>query len=310
MTSPRIVFAGTPEFARVSLQALVDAELAPVAVYTQPDRPSGRGRRLRASPVKQYALELGLPVLQPVSLRADENVADLAELKPDVMVVAAYGLLLPQSVLDLPRRGCVNVHASLLPRWRGAAPIQAAILAGDKQTGISLMQMDAGLDTGPVFRRDAINIESQWNAGMLHDALADLGGRMLATDIPSILDGEMQASPQDDALASYAGKIRTADARLDWQLTASDLHRRVRAYNPVPGARFSYGEEMVKCWQADVGAATNRPAGTVVEAGAEGITVACGSGSLRLQRLQRPGRKPVSAAEFAAQLDLRDQRFT
>lgn len=310
MTEARIVFAGTPEFARASLEALVGAGLAPVAVYTQPDRPSGRGRRLTASPVKRYAEASALPVLQPHTLRAEDSVATLAALAPDVMVVAAYGLILPQAILDVPRLGCVNVHASLLPRWRGAAPIQAAILAGDARTGISLMHMDAGLDTGPVYCRESIPIESQANAGSVHDELAALGGRMLATHLPSILRGKMSATPQDDAGASYAGKIHTADARLDWKLPAHDLQRRVRAYNPVPGARFDFAGETIKCWQAEVGPATGGDAGTVIDAGAHGVTVACGSGSLRLMQLQRPGRKPVSAGEFAAQLDLPAQRLS
>lgn len=310
MTSPRIVFAGTPEFALASLTALVGAGLPPVAVYTQPDRPSGRGRRLTASPVKRYAEDQGLPVLQPRTLRSDDAAATLAERRPDVMVVAAYGLILPQAVLDVPRFGCVNVHASLLPRWRGAAPIQAAILAGDEQTGISLMQMNAGLDTGPVFSRQSIPIGAQATAGEVHDALAALGGAELVTHLPAILRGELSAVPQTEEGASYAGKIRAADARLDWQQSAVELHRRIRAYNPVPGARFDLGEETIKCWQAELGPETGSAAGSVVEAGTGGIIVACGEGSLRLLKLQRPGKKPVTAGELAAQLDLSDQRLS
>lgn len=310
MTRPRIVFAGTPDFALASLKALVAADLVPVAVYTQPDRPAGRGRRLTASPVKNYATAQQLEVFQPATFKDPTAQQQLADLKPELMVVAAYGLILPQAVLDLPRLGCVNVHASLLPRWRGAAPIQAAILAGDRETGISLMQMDAGLDTGPVFARARMAIGRHATAADVHDRLADLGGATLAEHLPAILEGRLPAEPQDDDKASYAGKIRTDDARLDWQLPAADLQRRVRAYNPVPGARFDFGGETIKCWQAEAESDGAHPPGTVLSADADGIEVACGKGRLRLTRLQRPGRKPVSAGEFAAQLDLSNCAFT
>ena len=310
VTRSRIVFAGTPDFALASLKALVEADLVPIAVFTQPDRPAGRGRRMTASPVKTYAIARQLDLRQPTSLKDPDVVQQLADLQADVMVVAAYGLILPQAVLDLPRRGCVNVHASLLPRWRGAAPIQAAILAGDLETGISLMQMDAGLDTGPVFVRERIAIDEHATATDVHDRLAGLGGSMLAEHLPAILEGRLSAEPQLEAEATYAGKIRSADARIDWGLTAAYLQRQVRAYNPVPGARFDFGGETIKCWQAEVGGDNGRPHGTVLRAGADGIDIACGEGSLRLTRLQRPGRKPVSAGEFAAQLDLADRRFT
>ena len=309
MTRPRIVFAGTPDFARASLKALLDSDLVPLAVYTQPDRPAGRGRRLTASPVKTCALEHSLPVRQPATLRTDDAVRELRDLDPDVLVVAAYGLILPQAILDVPSRGCINVHASLLPRWRGAAPIQAAILAGDPETGISLMQMDAGLDTGPVFVREALPIKSDDTAGSVHDGLATLGGRLLASHLPAILDGALPAEAQDESQATYANKIRTTDARLDWNRPAAELERQVRAYNPVPGARFDIGDKTVKCWQAETIEAEAAPPGSVLAAGPDGIDVACGDGCLRLVRLQRPGRKPVSAAEFAGQLDLDQCRF-
>lgn len=305
MSAAKLLFAGTPDFALASLAALVDHDFAPVAVLTQPDRPAGRGKKLAASPVKRYALEQGLPVLQPATLRDPGVADDLSALQPDLMIVAAYGLLLPQTVLDLPRRGCLNVHASLLPRWRGAAPIQQAILAGDEETGVCLMQMEAGLDTGPVFASRAVAIGANETAGELHDRLALLGGALLVDQLPAILAGECTAVPQDDARATYAGKIRTADARLDWSADAAALQRRVRAYNPVPGAWFEAGGERVKCWSAETLAGTDAAAaGTVLGAGRQGIDVACGQGALRLTELQRPGRRRIRAAEFTAQLDL------
>ena len=308
MTSPRILFAGTPDFALASLEALVAAGHTPCAVLTQPDRPAGRGKQLRASPVKTFAEAGGIRVLQPTTLRDDEQVAALADLEPDVMIVAAYGLILPQAVLDVPRAGCLNVHASLLPRWRGAAPIQAAILAGDEQTGDCLMRMEAGLDTGPVFACEPIAIDEREDAGQLHDRLAAAGGALLVSCLDDILAGRLEAKPQDDALATYAPKVRPADAQLDWECAAEDLARRVRAYNPVPGAWFMAGDERTKCWQAMPVDGVGRP-GTVLAAGSDGIDVACGEGALRLERLQRPGKRPVSAAEYTAQVDLAGQRL-
>lgn len=309
MPGPRILFAGTPDFALSSLRALVAAGMPPVAVLTQPDRPAGRGRRLTESPVKAYATEQGLDVLQPATLRDPAMIENISAFEPDVMIVAAYGLLLPQAVLDVPRAGCVNVHASLLPRWRGAAPIQAAILAGDAETGVCLMQMEAGLDTGPVYASAAIPILDDSTAGELHAELAELGGELLVNRLADILAGNVEAEPQNDAIATYAPKIRPADARIDWTRTAADLHRQVRAYNPVPGARFDFGEETVKCWRAALGNADAKPAGKVIRVSAGSIEVACGEGSLLLTELQRPGRKRVTAAEFAAQVDLDDRRF-
>ena len=221
----------------------------------------------------------------------------------DLMVVAAYGLILPQAVLDVPRAGCLNVHASLLPRWRGAAPIQAAILAGDQQTGVCLMAMEAGLDTGPVFACESATIGEQETAGELHDRLARAGGELLVRHLEDIVAGRLVPEPQDDALATYAPKIRPAEARLDWQRDAAELSRRVRAYNPVPGAWFMLGDERVKCWQARPVAGSGA-AGSVLATGSAGIDVACARGVLRLERLQRPGKRPVTATEFAAQFDL------
>jgi methionyl-tRNA formyltransferase len=305
----RIIFAGTPDFALASLRALVDAGRVPVTVLTQPDRPAGRGKKLTASPVKLYAEARGIPVQQPATLRDPGAVAALAALEPDLMIVAAYGLILPQAALDVPRLGCVNVHASLLPRWRGAAPIQAAILAGDPATGVSLMQMEAGLDSGPVYAREAIDIGPDETGGELHDRLALLGGELLVRHLDAILADELRAEAQDDARATYAGTIRKSDAILDWSRPASELHRQVRAYNPVPGACFEFGGEVIKCWRSRLGSADATPAGRVLSATRDGIEVACGEGSLILAELQRPGRKRVSAAEFAAQFDLDDCRF-
>lgn len=310
-SNPRVVFAGTPDFALASLEALVDADIRPIAVLTQPDRPAGRGRKLSPGPVKRFALEQGLPVMQPKTLKDPEVVKELAALDADVMVVAAYGLLLPQAVLDLPKHGCLNVHASLLPRWRGAAPIQAAILAGDAETGICLMQMEAGLDTGPVFASAALPIDSESTAGEVHDQLAALGGQLLAGKLNDILAGNLPAAVQDDAQSTYAPKIRPTDAVIDWTRPTEELHRLVRAYNPVPGARFEFNDETIKCWRARIGGTDSKSAvpGKILAVRPNGIEVACGSGSLILTELQRPGRKRVTASEFAGQLELSDRRF-
>jgi len=308
MSSPRIIFAGTPDFAAASLAALLDAGHRPCAVLTQPDRPAGRGKQLTASPVKVLALEHGLAVLQPESLRDESVVADLVALNPDIMVVAAYGLILPQQVLDIPSAGCLNVHASLLPRWRGAAPIQAAILAGDETTGVCLMKMEAGLDTGPVYSCEEIPVGDH-TAGELHDRIASAGGKLLVNYLDAVVAGELEAISQDETLATYAPKIKTADAQLDWRQSAADLARRVRAYNPVPGAWFMIGDERVKCWKAHNVAGTGESPGTVVTSGKSGIDVSCAEGILRLESLQRPGKRAVSAAEFSSQVDLTGQQL-
>jgi len=303
MNTPNVIFAGTPDFAVASLTALVESGVTPVAVLTQPDRPAGRGKRLSASPVKQLAEELGIPVLQPKTLRDASVVAELKALQPDLMVVAAYGLILPQDVLDIPRAGCVNVHASLLPRWRGAAPIQAAILAGDEQAGVCLMSIEAGLDSGPVFSSDAITIGETETAGELHDRLAELGGRVLAKHIAEIASGILDAKEQDESLVTYAGKIKTDDAAIDWQRSARGIERQVRAFNPAPGAWFMQGEERIKCWRARQIAGVDAPPGTVVAAGQDGIVVSCGDGALNIESLQRPGKRAVTAGEFANQVN-------
>jgi methionyl-tRNA formyltransferase len=299
VSTPRIVFAGTPEFARASLQALVKSKFLPIAVLTQPDRPAGRGKNLKASPVKDFALANGIEVLQPATLKDDDVVAQLEALDADIMIVAAYGLLLPQKVLDIPRHGCLNVHASLLPRWRGAAPIQAAILAGDAQTGVCLMAMTAGLDCGPVHAGTALEIGADETAGELHDRLAVAGGELLVGQLPGILAGNIPAEEQDETFATYAPKIRTSDAAIDWQQPAAGLSRLVRAYNPVPGAWFMVDAERIKCWRAESVADVTADPGQVVATDADGVVVACGEGALRLLEVQRPGKCPVHAAQFA-----------
>ena len=303
-----MIFAGTPDFALASLEALVESGRTPVAVLTQPDRPAGRGKKLTASPVKQYAEQQGIEVMQPVTLRDADVVAKLEALAPDLLIVAAYGLILPQNVLDIPTHGCLNVHASVLPRWRGAAPIQAAILAGDRTTGISLMAMTAGLDCGPVFHRAEVTIGDDEAAGELHDRLASLGGATLVEHLDDILAGKLVAVEQDESLATYAGKIQKQDAAIDWTLPAPELARRVRAYNPFPGAFFYAGETRIKVWRATAISNDAEP-GTVLQSDRDGIVVACSAGALRLDELQLPGKRRAQAHDFAGQFDLAGTRL-
>ena len=305
----RVIFAGTPDFALASLRALVESGRIPVAVLTQPDRPAGRGKKLTAGPVKQYAAEQGIPVLQPVSLRDETVVAELTALRPDMLIVAAYGLILPQDVLEIPTHGCVNVHASALPRWRGAAPIQAAILAGDETTGISLMSMTAGLDCGPVYAVEKVTIGDAETAEELHDRLAVLGGRVLVDHLDDIVAGNAVATEQDELLATYAPKIVTSDARIDWSVAAAELERRVRAYNPFPGAFFFAGDSRIKSWRATAVDGDAEP-GTVLQCNRAGIVVACGSSALRLDELQLAGKRRVPASGFPGQLDLSGLRLS
>lgn len=309
MIDPRIVFAGTPAFALASLTALVEAGRNVVAVYTQPDRPAGRGRKLTASPVKRYAEEQGIVVMQPQTLRDASAADDLASLEPDIMIVAAYGLILPQNVLDIPTQGCLNVHASILPRWRGAAPIQAAILANDETTGVSLMRMTAGLDCGPVFSTQSATIAANESAGELHDRLAAIGAELLLSDLQKILQGELIAQQQDDSDACYAAKITTEDALIDWSLPSEECQRRIRAYNPFPGAYFFTGDNetalRIKVWQASLVTGVNAAPGEIVKYDADAIVVACGRGALKLELLQAPGKRRGPAHEFISQLDIR-----
>ncbi len=309
MSGRRVLFAGTPDFALASLRALCDSGVTPLAVFTQPDRPAGRGRKLKASPVKEFALSKKIAVHQPETLKDTDVVKEISGLKADLMIVAAYGLILPQAILDLPKHGCLNVHASLLPRWRGAAPIQAAMLAGDEETGISLMQMTAGLDSGPVFAQQSVRIGDTESAGELLDRLALLGGEMLCEQLPDILDGKLEAEPQDENSVTYAGKIRKSDAAMNWRKSATELLREVRAYKPVPGAFFDFDGEQIKCWAAEIADGQSGTVGTVISAGRDGIDVVCGDGVLRMLELQRPGRGRISAGEFTDQTSIMGRRL-
>ncbi len=293
----RLIFAGTPPFAAAALEALADAGHDIVCVLTQPDRPAGRGMKLTPSAVKAAAQARGLPVAQPASLKSPEAQAELAALQPDLMVVAAYGLILPQAVLDIPRRGCLNIHASLLPRWRGAAPIQRALLAGDVQTGITVMQMDAGLDTGAMLAKTVVPIRETDTAGSLHDALAAAGAQAIVAAL-SGLDG-LTPERQDAALATYATKLGKEEAQLDWTQPATTLARAVRAYNPVPGAWTLLDGAPLKIWAAEATAGAGLP-GTVLRADAEGLVVAAGDGALALREIQPAGSKRMPAAAFLA----------
>ena len=293
----RILFAGTPPFAAAALDALADAGHDIALVLTQPDRPAGRGMKLAPSAVKQAALARGLPVFQPVSLRSAEAQAELRAADADVMVVAAYGLILPQAVLDLPRFGCLNIHASLLPRWRGAAPIQRAILAGDLETGITIMQMDAGLDTGAMLMKVPVSIRETDTAASLHDTLAVAGARAIVVALASY--PSLVPVAQDDREATYAAKLSKEEARLDWHQPADALARAVRAYNPVPGAWTLLDGAPLKIWSAKVVAGSGA-AGEVLHAEAVPLVVACGSGALALEELQPAGSKRMSAAAYLA----------
>jgi len=298
MTQPlRIVFAGTPEFAAEHLQALLAADLRPIAVYTQPDRPAGRGQKLMASPVKQLALEHDIPVLQPATLRDAAAQAELAALEPDLMLVVAYGLILPQAVLDIPRLGCLNSHASLLPRWRGAAPIQRAIEAGDAESGVTVMRMEAGLDTGPMLLKVTTPIAPEDTGGSLHDRLAGLGAQALVEAVGRLAAGDLPGEVQDDALATYAHKLNKDEARLDWRRPAVELERLIRAFNPWPVCHSSLGDTPLKVYAAVLEAGGGVP-GSILAASREGLTVACGEGALRLTRLQLPGGRPLAFAEL------------
>ena len=303
----RIVFAGTPEFAVPCLRAAAGkAEV--VAVYTQPDRPAGRGRGLAPSPVKLEAVQRGIPVLQPENFKSALSKQALRALKPDLMVVVAYGLLLPQSVLDIPVHGCWNVHASLLPRWRGAAPIQRAIEAGDTRSGVCLMQMEKGLDTGPVLLAQALDIGANETGGQLHDRLSALGAQVLADGLGLLRASiRLPAYPQPDEGVTYAHKIDKAEARLDWSRPAVALANRVRAFNPWPMAEAQLAGERVRIHGAvALDEAHAALPGTVLRAGRDGIDVACGTGALRLRVLQRDGGKAITAADYLnARRDLR-----
>ena len=294
----RVVFAGTPDFAVAPLAAVAAAGHAIAAVLTQPDRPSGRGLAATPSAVKRAAEQRGIAVLQPPTLKDAATQARLRELAPDVMIVAAYGLLLPQAVLEIPRLGALNIHASLLPRWRGAAPIQRALLAGDERTGICIMQMEAGLDTGPVLLREAVPILPEDTAATLEDKLTALGATLVVIALERLARGTLQAEPQPSEGITYAAKIEKHEARIEWSQNAAAIARQVRAFNPLPGAAARVRGTEVKVWRARVVVGPRGAPGTVLAAGPSGVVVASGDGALRLEELQRAGGKPLSAPAF------------
>lgn len=299
MSSLRIIFAGTPDFAASALIALIASEHEVVAVYTQPDRPAGRGRKLRASPVKEVALEHDIPVLQPANLKETETQDELQAFGADVMVVAAYGLILPQVVLDIPRLGCLNIHASLLPRWRGAAPIQRAIAAGDKESGITIMQMNAGLDTGDILQLTSCPITDKDNGGDLHDRLAEIGAKTILETLKDLDSDKTKPIKQDDALATYAHKLDKKEAIINWQNSATDIERLIRAFNPWPVAFTYINDKTLRIWQAQVLPENSElEAGTVIRCDKKGIDISCGEGTLRLLKLQPSGSKAMDVASF------------
>ena len=292
----KLVFAGTPEFAAIALEALLGAGHDLALVLTQPDRPSGRGLKATSSAVKSFALRHALALAQPASVKDPSIPAAVAALEPDALVVAAYGLILPRALLAVPRLGAINIHASLLPRWRGAAPIQRALLAGDAQTGITIMQMDEGLDTGPILAQEAIPIAANDTAQTLHNKLASLGAQLIVRTLAAPL----VSRPQNAARANYAAKIERGEACLDWRDGATINERKVRAFNPVPGAYTELGGALLKIWRAALAPEATGVPGTVCEAGAAGIVVACGTGALRLLEVQRAGGRRLAAADFLA----------
>lgn len=296
----RIIFAGTPDFAATILAALLTTDHEICAVYTQPDRPAGRGRKLTPSPVKQLALTHNIPVEQPLNFKAEADQAQLSKYQADLMIVVAYGLLIPQRVLDTPKLGCINVHASLLPRWRGAAPIQRAILAGDQQTGVCIMQMEAGLDTGPVLNRAAIPIEDTDTGEQLHDKLAQLGAATLLQTLGDYASFQQQATAQKDSESCYATKLNKKEATIDWSQTAIQIDRQIRAFNSWPVAQTSWQDHILRIWHAEIVAAkqTQAKPGTILQADRDGIEVATGDGVLRLLSVQAPGKKAMPVRDF------------
>jgi methionyl-tRNA formyltransferase len=300
----KIIFAGTPQFAASALAALIEKHQV-VAVLTQPDRPSGRGMQLTASPVKQLALQYGLPLQQPASLKNEEAQQAIAQLNADLMVVAAYGLILPKAVLQIPRRGCLNIHASLLPRWRGAAPIQRAILAGDTETGITIMQMDEGLDTGDMLLKKSCAITADDNAQTLHDKLAELGAQAIIEALSKMEQGKLIPEKQEAQHATYAAKLTKSEAQLDWKQDAVQLERAVRGYFPFPTANTLLGETPIKILRASLAEGKPGDPGQVIAADNGRIIVACGIGALALEVLQKPGGKPLPVAQFIQSLPIK-----
>ncbi|MFB2755259.1 methionyl-tRNA formyltransferase [Shewanella xiamenensis] len=303
-----IIFAGTPDFAARHLQALINSHHNVIAVYTQPDRPAGRGKKLTASPVKELALAHNIPVYQPGSLRKEPAQQELAALNADIMVVVAYGLILPKVVLDTPRLGCINVHGSILPRWRGAAPIQRALWAGDKETGVTIMQMDVGLDTGDMLLKTYLPIEDDDTSASLYEKLAQQGPDALLQALEGLANGTLAAEKQDEALANYAEKLSKEEARIDWTKSATQLWQEVRAFNPWPVSYFEHQGNTIKVWQTQVSTSSSNAApGTIISASKKGIEVATGDGVLTLLSMQLPGKKPLSVADI---LNARGEWFT
>jgi methionyl-tRNA formyltransferase len=296
----KIIFAGTPDFAAAHLQALIDSDQHQiVAVYTQPDRPAGRGKKLTASAVKQLACDHNLTVLQPPSLKDSDAQQQLASFEADIMIVVAYGLILPQVVLDTPRLGCINVHGSLLPKWRGAAPIQRAVEAGDKETGICIMQMDAGLDTGPVISVARCAIEDSDTSGSIYQKLSELGAPTLLVALEKMASGVAVAEQQDDSQSTYARKIDKSEALIDWSMSAQEISRRVRAFNPFPATFSHIGGDRVKIWSASAtDKQSNNSAGAIIHAGAEGILVQTGTGQLLITEIQLAGKSKMPVSEL------------
>jgi len=295
----RVIFAGTPDFAAQHLQALLNSQHQVVAVYSQPDRPAGRGRKLTASPVKELALEHSINVEQPLSLKESDAQTTLANYKADIMVVVAYGLLLPQVALDIPRLGCINVHGSLLPRWRGAAPIQRAILAGDQTSGVTVMQMEAGLDTGPMLLKADINITDTDTSASLYESLATLGCKSLVDALDQLQNKGLTAEIQDDAHANYAAKLVKAEGAIDWHQTAAQISRQVRGLNPWPVAYSDWQDNRLRIWLAHaIDTPCDQPAGTLLALDKSGLEVACGTGRLKITQMQWPGGKALNNNEL------------
>ncbi len=295
----RLVFAGTPDFAATALQAILADNHEVVAVFTQPDRPAGRGRKQQFGPVKQVAVAADIPVFQPTSLKSDSEQQQLRDLDPEVMVVAAYGLILPQAVLDIPRLGCLNIHASLLPRWRGAAPIHRAIEVGDAETGITIMQMDAGLDTGDMLLKKKTPIHSDDTGGSLHDRLAKMGGKAIVEALAALETRGLQGEPQTEDKVTYAHKLSKEEAHIDWQASADRIARKVRAFNPWPGTDCQLDGQRIRIHEAaGVAEHPETPPGTVLARERAGVDIACGEGILRVTRVQLPGARAMSISDL------------
>ena len=297
--SLKIIFAGTPDFAAKHLQALLNSSHQVIGVFTQPDKPAGRGNKLTASPVKQLALQNNLPVYQPISLKDSANQQIIADLNADIMIVVAYGLILPQTILVMPKYGCLNVHGSLLPRWRGAAPIQRACWAGDTETGITIMQMDVGLDTGDMLYKEKCHIEDDDTSATLYNKLAQIGPDALLKTLKLIIEGKAKPEKQNESQVTYATKLSKQEAKLDWNLTATQLERCIRAFNPWPVSYFEINGELIKVWQANViSETTDKTPGTILRADKSGIQIATQDGVINMTLLQPAGKKPMSAQDF------------